>query len=203
MMMKTIVFALGFTAFLVGAEATDTQQFVNQQVEAGEKIRNHPPELDFLQRGDSRLNLPEQKFIDSLQQQQRQKLEGEEKPVPRAQYFLSFSIPPEGIKPLIDDAARLQIPATLRGLINNDLKQTVTAIYDLVKDEKRGGIQIDPTAYKTYGITAVPALVVTCNGRWDRVAGNLRLDAMLKKVAEDGDCADVAKNILKEAGADE
>lgn len=203
MMMKTIVFALGFTAFLVGAEATDTQQFVNQQVEAGEKIRNHPPELDFLQRGASRLNLPEQKFIDSLQQQQRQKLEGEEKPVPRALYFLSFSIPPEGIKPLIDDAARLQIPATLRGLINNDLKQTVTAIYDLVKDEKRGGIQIDPTAYKTYGITAVPALVVTCNGRWDRVAGNLRLDAMLKKVAEDGDCADVAKNILKEAGTGE
>lgn len=203
MMMKTIVFALGFTAFLVGAEATDTQQFVNQQVEAGEKIRNHPPKLDFLQRGTSRLNLPEQKFIDSLQQQQRQKLEGEEKPVPRALYFLSFSIPPEGIKPLIDDAARLQTPATLRGLINNDLKQTVTAIYDLVKDEKRGGIQIDPTAYKTYGITAVPALVVTCNGHWDRVAGNLRLDAMLKKVAEDGDCADVAKNILKEAGADE
>jgi conjugal transfer pilus assembly protein TrbC len=203
MMMKTIVFALGFTAFLVGAEATDTQQFVNQQVEAGEKIRTHPPELDFLQHGASRLNLPEQKFIDSLQQQQRQKLEGEEKPVPRALYFLSFSIPPEGIKALIDDAARLQIPATLRGLINNDLKHTVTAMYDLVKDEKRGGIQIDPTAYKTWGITAVPALVVTCNGRWDRIAGNLSLVAMLNKVAEDGDCADVAKNILKEAGAEE
>lgn len=203
MMMKKMVFALGFTAFLTGAEATDTQQFVDQQVEAGEQIRSHPPELDFLPHGASRLNLPEQKFIDSLQQQQRQKLEGEEKPVPRALYFLSFSIPQEGIKPLIDDAARLQIPATLRGLINNDLKQTVTAIYDLVKEEKRGGIQIDPTAYKTYGITAVPALVVTCNGRWDRIAGNLRLDAMLKKVAEDGDCADVAKRILKEAGADE
>lgn len=203
MIMKKIVFALGFTACVAGAEATDTQQFVDQQVEAGEQIRSHPPELDFLQHGASRLNLPEQKFIDSLKQQQRQKLEGEEKPVPRALYFLSFSIPQEGIKPLIDDAARLQIPATLRGLINNDLKQTVTAIYDLVKEEKRGGIQIDPTAYKTYGITAVPALVLTCNGRWDRIAGNLRLDAMLKKVAEDGDCADVAKSILKEAGAEE
>ncbi|WP_438403882.1 type-F conjugative transfer system pilin assembly protein TrbC, partial [Aeromonas veronii] len=96
----------------------------------------------------------------------------------------------------IMDADTFGIPATLRGMVKGDMRETANAVLRLVNEDKRGGVQIDPKAFGTYGINAVPALVVTCDGRYDRVAGNLALREALTKIAESGDCADTAKNIL-------
>lgn len=119
-----------------------------------------------------------------------------DKPVPHALYFVSFSIPEEGLKRMILDADSFGIPSTLRGMVNNDMRDTANAVLRLVNEDKRGGVQIDPKAFTTYGINAVPALVVTCDGRYDRIAGNLALREALTKVAESGDCADTARAIL-------
>ncbi len=59
------------------------------------------------------------------------------------------------------------IPATLRGMVNNDLKTTAEAVLSLVKDGATDGVQIDPTLFSQYGIRSVPALVVFCSHGYD------------------------------------
>lgn len=181
------------TAFLslpAWATPQDDQAFIDRQLDISSAMHNAPAQ-DYLRslaaQGGGDLPPP----IQSVQP---------EKPVPQAIYFVSFSMPPEGMKALIRDAARLRIPATLRGLVNNNFRQTANAVLALVKDDNKGGVQIDPTAFKTYGITAVPALVVTCPGHFDRVLGNIALPQALKKVAENGECSSTAKKLLKAAG---
>ncbi len=60
-------------------------------------------------------------------------------------YFISFSIPEEGLKRMLGETRRYGIPATLRGMRDNDLKATADAVLSLVKDGATDGVQIDPT----------------------------------------------------------
>ncbi|WP_446028803.1 type-F conjugative transfer system pilin assembly protein TrbC [Lelliottia amnigena] len=116
-----------------------------------------------------------------------------------AVYFVSLGIAQEGLLPMLKDARRYNIPPTLRGLVNNDMRQTAAVMFELNKEDKDAGVQIDPTLFSEYHITVVPALVVTCPGHHDVIRGSLPLKQALEKVAESGDCAATAKQIL-EAG---
>ncbi|WP_426768784.1 type-F conjugative transfer system pilin assembly protein TrbC [Erwinia aphidicola] len=118
---------------------------------------------------------------------------------PPAVYFVSFSIPPEGLKPMLADARRFGIPATIRGLIDNDFRKTASAMFDLAKEDKTLGVQIEPTLYQQYDIRAVPALVVTCPGHFDIIRGSLPLADALKSIAERGECADTARQLMEQA----
>ena len=100
---------------------------------------------------------------------------------------------------MLADADRLHIPVSIRGMINNNFRQTVSAVFGLARNGNRGGVQINPVGFRQFGITAVPALVVTCEGHTDRIAGDIRLDALLAKVAKEGDCAPVARQALETA----
>lgn len=124
--------------------------------------------------------------------------DGEKKTFP-AIYFVSLGLPREGLVPMLKDAHRLNIPATLRGLRNNDFRQTAEDMFELAKEDKDIGVQIDPTLYSDYHITAVPALVVTCPGHYDVIRGSLPLQQALEKVASDGDCAATARQLLEAA----
>lgn len=114
-------------------------------------------------------------------------------------YFVSLGLPREGLLPMLQDAARYGIPATLRGLVNNDLRQTAGAMYELSKTDNNVGVQIDPTLFSEYHITTVPALVVTCPGHFDVIRGSLPLQQALEKVVERGDCATTARQLLERA----
>lgn len=114
-------------------------------------------------------------------------------------YFVSLGLPREGLLPMLQDATRYGIPATLRGLVNNDLRQTANAMYELSKTDNKVGVQIDPTLFSEYHITTVPALVVTCPGHFDVIRGSLPLQQALEKVAEQGDCAATARQLLERA----
>lgn len=116
-----------------------------------------------------------------------------------AVYFVSLGIPHEGLLPMLQDAARLNIPATIRGLINNDFRQTASRVFELTKEDKGVGVQIDPTLYSDYHITVVPALVVTCPGHYDVIRGSLPLRDALQKIAEQGECAGTARKLLEAA----
>lgn len=160
---------------------------------------------DFKQRLQGRsMQLPaEQKaLIEKLQgdigRQQADQQAGEKRTFP-AMYFVSLGLPREGLLPMLKDANRYGIPATLRGLVNNDLRQTASAMFELAKEDKNIGVQIDPTLYTEYHIKTIPALVVTCPGRYDVIHGSLPLKEALERVAKDGDCAETAKRLLKEA----
>lgn len=177
-----------------GDDMADTQRFIDDLI-------TNPPVADLRQQATAlgarpAQPLPEtsQQWVDQLARQQA--AAAQSKPTPKALYFVSFSIPEEGLKQLILEADALGIPATLRGMVKGDMRETANAVLRLVNEDKRGGVQIDPTSFKTYGINAVPALVVTCDGRYDRIAGNLALREALTKIAQSGDCADTASAIL-------
>lgn len=149
------------------------------------------------------MSLPaeQQALINRLQgdlaRQQAERESGEKRPFP-AMYFVSLGLPREGLLPMLKEANRYGVPATLRGLVNNDLRQTASAMFELAKEDKNIGVQIDPTLYTEYHITTIPALVVTCPGRFDVIRGSLPLKQALEKVAESGDCAATAKQILED-----
>ena len=112
-------------------------------------------------------------------------------------YFVSLGIPEEGLLPMLGDATRFGVPATIRGWLNNDLRKTAARMFELSKKQKDIGVQIDPTLFEQYGITAVPALVVTCPAHFDVIRGSLPLKAMLEKIAEQGECASVARQLME------
>ena len=155
------------------------------------------------------VNTPENRqFLkqqETLSQQLREKPDTQlaaqkDKPQQGAVYFVSFSIPEEGLKRMLGETRHYGIPATLRGMVNNDLKATAEAVLSLVKDGATDGVQIDPTLFSQYGIRSVPALVVFCSQGHDIIRGNLRVRQALEKVAATGDCRQVAQGLLDGTG---
>ncbi|NNS09972.1 type-F conjugative transfer system pilin assembly protein TrbC [Erwinia sp. JH02] len=143
----------------------------------------------------------QQDRVNDLQAQIAASQSGDDRPdvTPPAVYFVSFSIPPEGLKPMLSDARRFGIPATIRGLIDNDFRKTASAMFDIAKEDNTLGVQIEPTLYQKYNVSAVPALVVTCPGHFDIIRGSLPLAEALKNVAERGECGATARQLLENA----
>ncbi|TPG56819.1 type-F conjugative transfer system pilin assembly protein TrbC [Ewingella americana] len=120
-----------------------------------------------------------------------------DRPTPQAVYFVSLGIAEEGLLPMLQNARRFGIPATLRGLLDNDFRKTASVMFELSKKDKQIGVQIDPTLFQQYGIKAVPALVVTCKGKFDVLYGSLPVQEALEEVKRRGDCADTATKLLQ------
>lgn len=188
----------------------DDADFLRQTQKQAEVYQQQPPS-DFLQQLQRRsVPAPDGDFMDALTQRQQAAMaqiekrgQGERPPEGDAYYFLSFSLPDEALGRLIDQASRYQIPATIRGLIDNNMQKTTAKMFDLVKENNRGGLSIDPEAFGRYGITAVPALVVRCGKTFDVVYGDISLKGLLKKVSENGTCRKTAKQYLKKGGGDD
>lgn len=184
-------------------QITTDREWLKQQENISEQLRKKPqPEMENWlkqQRQNNSLNAPDRSFTHKLAQQQQQQA-GQNKPDTGAIYFVSFSIPEAGLQRMLAETRRYGIPATLRGLVNNDMKQTVDAVSQLVQNGATEGVQIDPTLYSQYGITSVPALVVRCDKGFDVIRGNLKLEQALQKMVSDGDCGDVAQQLLDRGG---
>lgn len=171
-----------------------------ERMQSDEVLAENMEVPDFIKQlkknGVSRENMD---FINTLQRKQQMQYQAAQKSQPAIQYFVSFSIPRSGLVTMLNNAAQFAVPVNVRGMINNDFRQTANTFFEMTKDSNKGGVQINPKAFRQYGITAVPALVVTCGNKFDRVSGDIRIDGLLRKVAEGGDCAVVAKAALKEA----
>ena len=185
-------------AVLAETSSVTDREWLKQQENLSEQLRQHPDKQlqQELEAQISRNPLPksDHQFIDNLASQQ--KAANQEKPAEGALYFVSFSIPEEGLKRMLHETRQYGIPATLRGLVNNDMRTTTDAVLQLVKDGVTDGVQIDPTLYTQYGIRSVPSLVVRCQVGYDVVRGNIHVKQALEKVAQTGDCAQVARQML-------
>lgn len=185
-------------AVLAETSSVTGREWLKQQENLSEQLRQHP-DKQLQQELEAQINrnpLPksDRQFIDNLVSQQ--KAANQEKPAEGALYFVSFSIPEEGLKRMLHETRQYGIPATLRGLVNNDMRTTTDAVLQLVKDGVTDGVQIDPTLYTQYGIRSVPSLVVRCQAGYDVVRGNIHVKQVLEKVAQTGDCAQVARQML-------
>ncbi|WP_235836885.1 type-F conjugative transfer system pilin assembly protein TrbC, partial [Escherichia coli] len=136
---------------------TENRQFLKQQETLSQQLREKPDiQLQAWAEQQVRANPlqhSDNQFLDELvrKQQAAQK----DKPQQGAVYFVSFSIPEEGLKRMLGETRHYGIPATLRGMVNNDLKTTAEAVLSLVKDGATDGVQIDPTLFSQYGIRSV------------------------------------------------
>lgn len=205
-MHTTFYRALLISALFICAPATQASEQVSVSASGMSWMKQQQQSTDMFKKNfqGQTLQLPaeQQVLIDRLQgdivSQQAARESGEKRTFP-AMYFVSLGLPREGLLPMLKDANRYGIPATLRGLVNNDPRQTASAMFELAKEDKNIGVQIDPTLYTEYHITTIPALVVTCPGRFDVIRGSLPLKQALEKVAESGECAATAKQILEAA----
>ena len=187
------------------ASATDeNRDFIRRQESFSQQLRkqDNAPLREMLEQQvrQNPLSADDDRFIGELKQRQREDLQ--DKPTHGALYFVSFAIPQAGLKRMLTEARRYDIPATLRGMVNNDMKTTATSVMALVQDGSASGVAIDPTRYREYGITSVPSLVVYCERGHDVIRGNLHLKQALEKVAATGDCRQVAQGLLDSAGDD-
>ncbi|SAU74561.1 cconjugal transfer pilus assembly protein TrbC [Klebsiella pneumoniae] len=153
-------------AVLAETSSVTDREWLKQQENLSEQLRQHP-DKQLQQELEAQINrnpLPksDRQFIDNLVSQQ--KAANQEKPAEGALYFVSFSIPEEGLKRM--------------------------------KDGVTDGVQIDPTLYTQYSIRSVPSLVVRCQAGYDVVRGNIHVKQALEKVAQTGDCAQVARQML-------
>ncbi len=146
-------------AAAAGAVSSDPMEadrkWLKQQEDFSEQLRRHPDkalqqELE-AQISRNPLARSDQQFIDNLASQQRESTR--DKPTEGAVYFISFSIPDEGLKRMLHETHRYGIPATLRGLVNNDMKATTDAVMGLVDtmlsikiDKLRAYLQNTPAA---------------------------------------------------------
>ncbi|MFR5257102.1 MAG: type-F conjugative transfer system pilin assembly protein TrbC, partial [Klebsiella pneumoniae] len=116
--------AWGLSLLCTTASAADNintpgdQQWLKQQENLSEQLRQHP-DKQLQQELEAQINrnpLPksDRQFIDNLVSQQ--KAANQEKPAEGALYFVSFSIPEEGLKRMLHETRQYGIPATLRGL---------------------------------------------------------------------------------------
>ncbi|ENY5058661.1 type-F conjugative transfer system pilin assembly protein TrbC [Salmonella enterica] len=178
----------------------ENRQFLKQQETLSQQLRDRPDtQLKTWaeqQIQGNPLQQSDRHFLDDLARKQQSSQT--EKPASGAVYFVSFSIPEEGLKRMLGETRRYGIPATLRGMLNNDLKATADAVLSLVKDGATDGVQIDPTLFSEYHVRSVPALVVFCDRGYDIIRGNLRVKQALEKVATAGDCRQVAGEILQQ-----
>lgn len=184
---------------LQAREHASNREFLKDMRDRRSILRQNPVEPGVsAPKGIPGLNDP---WLSAVKEQHRSRFMPEEEPQPDVLYFLSFSIPEEGLKLMVPEARALNIPALVNGLVDNDFRKTVQAVFRLTQETNSGGVQIDPTQFTRYGITAVPALVVSCDDRHDVVYGNIRIKEALKRIAEHGDCSQVARQKLKAVGA--
>ena len=97
--------------------------------------------------------------------------------------FVSFSMPKESIKGWIFQARKIGAAVYIRGLVNNSFKDTTKAVLELVQDQP-GGLLIDPTVFKKYSITQVPAVVVTNSDSFDVIYGDVTLNYALERLSK-------------------
>lgn len=184
----------------MASDHTENRQFIHEQLQLDRQRFRALQTPEFLQQ--PRTVAPQdQAFLDAQASQFRQAMQPGERPVDAALVFVSFSMPAEELKQRVKDAAQLNIPVVIRGMVNGDMRATANAVAGLVKESNTGGVQIDPTTFRKYNITAVPVLIVACGNQGDtvdRLQGDLTLHQALKRVAEEGDCTDTARNLLGE-----
>lgn len=190
-LLPAIVLAGSVSAF--ADTKSDNNAFFNDMLQMDRARHSSLSAPDFA-RGPA-LTRQDTDFVAALRQQQQQQTKPDDN-APAVMMFVSFSMSQDDLRERVKDAADLGVTVVLRGMVNGDMRQTGTRVAQLVKETNKGGMQIDPVSFRHYGVTSVPTLIVKCGGKSDRVLGDITLRDALKKVAEDGDCAELAGSVL-------
>ena len=116
-------------------------------------------------------DMGKEKWLEAMAKLKNQYVDDKQLAAMQKQYhglliFASLGMPEASLRALVKQADQVGAPVIIQGLYKNSFKLTADKIFTLVKPEKeggkyQGGIVIDPNWFKMYGITKVPAFVIT------------------------------------------
>ncbi|WP_305810555.1 type-F conjugative transfer system pilin assembly protein TrbC [Photobacterium leiognathi] len=76
----------------------------------------------------------------------------------------SLGMPKASLQALLHQASQYQVPVVIRGLYQNSFPKTVERVQSLIQPDNQApilsGIEINPTVFKTFSVTHVPAFIV-------------------------------------------
>ncbi len=120
---------------------------------------------------------------------------------PRFIAFASLSMPADSLRQMMDDVTRAGGVVVFRGLTQGSAKVMTDALGKVLKPgERMDGVGIDPRLFRAFGVTEVPAYIVTasdfdlCSGfdctaqvpPFDRMTGNVTARFALESFSEGG-----------------
>ena len=129
--------------------------------------------------------------------------------------FVSFSMPDNLLIELSEQANKYNIPLVIKGLVNNDFKETFRKIQEVKTKATANhrdfhGVSIDPIWFEQFDIKKVPALVLTQRGgecelqkvchnqAYDVVYGNSPVKNSLQQISNsDSKFSNLAKKLLE------
>lgn len=140
----------------------------------------------------------------------------EKAPLPNVLVFTSLGLPELTLKQQLHQSEMYKVPLIIQGILPSGLQPTATKIMDLLGLEKNGsgashkinsGFAISPDWFEKFNIESVPVIVVIKQGRcqhnepceradFDIVRGNVPIPTALEMIAESGDAAETAKQVL-------
>lgn len=123
--------------------------------------------------------------------------------------FISFSMSPASLHQWAQQAKKIHAPLIIQGLLKHSFAKTQQAVAVLAQDN-RSGVVLDSRLFREYKITQVPAVVVrrlntqpcpvnqSCrqDNIYDVVSGDVGLEAALQQIADHGETADLAGELL-------
>lgn len=77
--------------------------------------------------------------------------------------FVSFGMPKEALKRIVEQAERVNATLVLRGLVDRSIPKTAAAAKEMLGTH-RVGWMIDPRLFKMYGVSQVPVTVLVQPG---------------------------------------
>lgn len=114
---------------------------------------------------------------------------------PTLRVFMSFSIPDETWLQLSQGITEVDGVFVLQGLPNNSFREFANRLVALREKGLAVQVDIDPKKFKDYEVTRVPTFVISEDGLFDKVTGNVSVGFAIDLMARQGDSA-IAKSLM-------
>lgn len=128
-------------------------------------------------------------------------------PSPILRVFVSTSMSENSLRQHHKQAVKYGGVLVFKGLPNGSFKELAKIIMSITNGDQTGVIQIDDEAFKKFGVQKVPVIILSkeenclseqsCKIICDRITGNIGLRLALEKIAEEGELALHAREILQ------
>ena len=123
------------------------------------------------------------------------------------QIFVSASMSKESLKSYVKEAHRYNGVLVFRGLLAGSFRKITDLVMDISDEKHPVAMQIDDESFRQFGITRVPAIVLTvpasifseqtAKEKFDKVTGHITVKAALEMFAGYGDLAAISRGYLK------
>lgn len=124
--------------------------------------------------------------------------ESAQMPDPALLVFISFSVPDATWLSLSNEIAKINGVFILRGLPNNSFQELAQRLLKLRQNRVNAEIQINPELFEKYGITSVPTFVISEEGKFDKVSGNISPSYAIDLAVQEGETASTARKLKKQ-----